>query len=137
MRIAGGGTTGRLEVYYNGQWGTVCDDGFDDLDATVACRQLGYQYGRAVSSADTEDGTGPIWLDDVACTTGSETRLISCAKKGDSVGQHNCNHFEDVGVQCSNSPLPVRGEWMVIGDTLYTSHEQVLSGWCYLVGGVT
>ena len=43
VRLAGSGLPyeGRLEVFYNGVWGSVCDDYFEDVDATVACKSLG------------------------------------------------------------------------------------------------
>ena len=47
-RLVGGpnGREGRLEVYHDGQWGTVCDDEFDNTDAKVACRTLGLGFVR-------------------------------------------------------------------------------------------
>ena len=35
---------GRVEVYCNGQWGTICDDGFGSTDVRTICKQLGYNY---------------------------------------------------------------------------------------------
>ena len=93
--------TGRLEVFYNGTWGTVCDDSWDINDARVACRQLGYTYAvRAFQGSDVPDGKGQIWLDDVRCT-GSEQNLVSCTHNG--FGNENCGHSEDAGVECSST----------------------------------
>lgn len=49
IRLQGGtfSSQGRVEIYCNGQWGTMCNAGFDSNDATTLCRQLGYDtYSR-------------------------------------------------------------------------------------------
>ena len=89
-----------MEVYYNGTWGTVCDDEWDIDDAGVVCRQLGFRYAvAAYKSAHYGKGTGPILLDVVNCL-GSESSLFSCGHNG--VKKHNCGHNEDAGVRCEN-----------------------------------
>ena len=88
-----------VDLFCSGEWGTVCDDGFDDTDAKVVCRQLGLPTSGAVShgSAYYGSGYGRVLLDDVRCS-GYEYRLEYCSSGWES---EDCTHSEDVGVDCS------------------------------------
>ena len=102
IRLVGGNnrTEGRVEINYNGTWGTVCDDNWNLPDAQVVCRQLGFDSAiEAVSNAQFGAGSEsmPILLDDVICF-GNEATLSQCLLP--PVGQHNCRHYEDAGVRC-------------------------------------
>ena len=171
LRLVDGPTehAGRVEIFHNGEWGTVCDDGWGPSEARAVCRQLGYadaaayeddsdpygswsydyEYMDSYSSYDSYDtpgrpgrlpsphpprsppppsprpppppppggvdgavqysklhygrGTGPIWLDDVACRN-NDGRLDECSHQPWSV--NNCGHSEDVGVRCMGRRSP-------------------------------
>ncbi|XP_015272483.1 PREDICTED: galectin-3-binding protein [Gekko japonicus] len=91
---------GRVEIYYAGQWGTICDDNWDMADADVVCRSLGFTGATEVkTSAAFGEGSGPILLDDVNCL-GTETSLTQCSSGG--WFNNNCGHGEDAGVVCIN-----------------------------------
>ncbi|KAL9986101.1 hypothetical protein ACROYT_G000181 [Oculina patagonica] len=92
---------GRVEVFYGGQWGTICDHAWDMNDANVVCRQLGFpQASQANRGATHGQGSGPIWMDDVACL-GSESYIYECRHRG--WGNNDCIHSQDASVQCSST----------------------------------
>ena len=98
VRLVGGSWKGegRVEVFHNGIWGTVCDDDWDIKDATVVCRQLGSLNAvSAPRSARFGAGSGQIWLDNVGCS-GSESSIENCPHNG--WGIENCDHGEDASV---------------------------------------
>ena len=114
IRIVDGFTDyeGRVEVYYNGTWGTVCDDFWDLHDAHVVCNQLG--LGNAVAAqprAFYGQGTGEIWLDNVNCF-GNEWSIANCSHSG--WGNDNCGHSEDASVKCSTGNFRLKPLYIYI-----------------------
>ena len=101
VRLVNGPTIyeGRVEVYHNGVWGTVCDDGWTMVDAQVVCRELGFDVFNVRYNGYYGQGSGVIWLDDVNCV-GNESTIENCTHSG--WGIHDCDHSEDAGVKCSS-----------------------------------
>ncbi|MBZ3876574.1 Galectin-3-binding protein [Sciurus carolinensis] len=107
MRLVNGAAAneGRVEIFYEGQWGTVCDNLWDLTDASVVCRALGFENAtEALGGAAFGPGTGPVMLDEVECT-GSEPSLADCKSLGWL--KSNCRHKKDAGVVCSNETRSV------------------------------
>ena len=131
LRLVGGdGSYGRLQVYYDGQWGLVCEGNFGREEAQVACRQLGF--------ADGEEGFGgagsgglPFWLKGVQCQ-GTESRLVNCSHRG--LQEHSCGSFDITGVECSRTPLSVL-DARVAGALLTLVYDAALDGGSVPSGG--
>jgi deleted-in-malignant-brain-tumors protein 1 len=124
VRLVGGAnyTEGRVEICLNDEWGTVCDQMWDDTDVRIVCRQLGLATnGLAVYEAGFGEGTGRIWLDRVQCL-GNERELMDCTAS--SSGMNTCTHARDVGVRC---PLGCEEGQIRLqnGDTRYEGRVEI------------
>lgn len=52
------GFLGRLEVFHNNEWGTVCDDYFGFVEADVVCEMLNFTRGALCSAGHAKFGRG-------------------------------------------------------------------------------
>ncbi|MGH0137871.1 UNVERIFIED_CONTAM: hypothetical protein FKN15_067989 [Acipenser sinensis] len=89
--------SGRLEVYNEDQWGTLCDVSTDI--AQLVCRDLGCGYAASAPQASLfGEGTGPVWKPSIECVPGRSQ--IHCTII--PMQTTSCNHSEDAGVICSD-----------------------------------
>eukprot|EP00800_Vazella_pourtalesii_P016643 TRINITY_DN484_c0_g1_i3.p1 TRINITY_DN484_c0_g1~~TRINITY_DN484_c0_g1_i3.p1 ORF type:complete len:139 (-),score=22.41 TRINITY_DN484_c0_g1_i3:15-431(-) len=85
---------GRIEIFYEDEWGSVCDDLWSTRNTEVVCRQLGFEGPtETVSATVFRAGSGRIWLDNVVCI-GTESDIGDCYRR--PYGDHNCGHSEHV-----------------------------------------
>jgi len=87
---------GRIEVYYNGEWGTVCSNGWDDSDSSLVCAQLGFKLSKTLK--EPMPGTGRVFLDNVICSS-NDMVLANCGHYGVGITT-NCDHSKDVAIKC-------------------------------------
>ena len=110
-RLIGGirPSEGRVEVLINSTWGTVCDHGWDMLDANAVCKMLGY-YGalNATNAAYFGEGIGPVWLYNIQCGV-TDDNLIDCVQNSylTRILPSYCSrgHSQDAGVVCSGERI--------------------------------
>ncbi|KAI4898537.1 hypothetical protein NFI96_007900 [Prochilodus magdalenae] len=128
VRLVDGGShcVGRVEVHYNGTWGTVCYNDWDMRDAAVVCRELGCgEAVDALGNANFGPGSGPIWVDNVNCE-GSESTLKNCRSAG--WGNHNCGHEKDASVICSGNSFYAAPAIRLVGGSHCSGRVEVLHG---------
>ena len=119
-------TEGQVEICYNGAWGTVCDYGWDEVDANVVCQQLGSKNQRALPTNDSRfgDGEGPILLENVRCNQ-QHSNLSQCVDFRFTGTSRDCKHT--AGVICSDENITMSTPAKQVLTTLL-SHDTYSNG---------
>ena len=95
-------TQAQFLFLYSGEWGGVCADGWDLIDANVVCRQLGYSHARSATTGSYfGQGCGRIWISDINCNVWGYSRLADCYFSG--WGVRSCDHSGYAGVICGKT----------------------------------
>eukprot|EP00798_Chlamydomonas_sp_ICE-L_P018806 gene18806-25352_t len=127
-------SSGRLEVWHNLDWGTVCNQMFTRVNADVACRKMGFHAGYVIRDGTEEQYK--LVLDDPAQTVsrsialagldcaGYEVDLDACKRNAWGHYGLQCNHNTDVALRCSNF---VEGAVRLV-DGYGDSSQQVYAG---------
>ena len=87
---------GRVEICFNKEWGTICSNGWDDKDASVVCRQLGF-YPIGTRRSYSRRNYMAVFLDKVHCS-GLENNLLYCDSSIPAIS--TCSQYE-AGVSCA------------------------------------
>ena len=112
VRLVNGPTKyeGRVELYHNGEWATVCDNGWDLNNAQVVCSELG--LGQAINIKGNGfygKGSGQILSGSLRCYGHVYRHYYKLATEPcllTSYRTDRCEHKEDAGVKCSSGCLP-------------------------------
>ena len=105
FRLAGGKDCyeGRVEVFHNGQWGSICGDTWDENEGGVVCKMFEFKGIDSVTTSSSAFGSvnesAPIWLSSIVCS-GAEDTLSNCSGYWSS-GVQDCNPRTFAGVRCS------------------------------------
>ncbi|XP_066302962.1 uncharacterized protein [Branchiostoma lanceolatum] len=92
---------GRVEIYYNHRWGTICNIGWTQTSADVVCAQLGYRTSVWTDNRYPAPDATPILLDDVTCDSNNKSKITECRTKPWENWSPLCNHARDVSVRCA------------------------------------
>ena len=113
LRLANGSsiTEGRVEMLYQGEWGSICKPSVKNLEATFICNQLGFQYSDGIKSFGR--GSGEVLVSGLNCN-GNEGSILECYHKLDD---SECAQYRyDLGVICSNLPPLTEEAGVTVGE---------------------